>query len=92
MARLGHTDPKFTLRVYTHLMRRREGERERLKALVSGVEWAEKGRKSLQGAETDPEPAITEEAENPSNAGDSTDGRGWFRTSDLSRVRRALSH
>lgn len=36
MAQLGHTDPKFTLRVYTHVMRRDPAERERLKALVSG--------------------------------------------------------
>ena len=36
MGQLGHTDPKFTLRVYTHIMRRGKGERERLKALVEG--------------------------------------------------------
>ena len=36
MAALGHTDPKFTLRVYTHLMRRDATERARLKALVHG--------------------------------------------------------
>jgi len=36
MAQLGHTDPKFTLRVYTHMMRREPAERERLKALVYG--------------------------------------------------------
>lgn len=36
MAQLGHTDPKFTLRVYTHMMRRGPAERTRLKALVSG--------------------------------------------------------
>jgi integrase len=35
MAQLGHTDPKFTLRVYTHLMRRDPTERARLKALVN---------------------------------------------------------
>jgi integrase len=34
MAQLGHTDPKFTLRVYTHMMRRGPAERARLKALV----------------------------------------------------------
>jgi integrase len=34
MAALGHTDPKFTLRVYTHLMRRESAERARLKAFV----------------------------------------------------------
>lgn len=36
MAQLGHTDPKFTLRVYTHIMRRGTAERARLKALVTG--------------------------------------------------------
>lgn len=36
MAALGHTDPKFTLRVYTHLMRRDPAERARLNALVNG--------------------------------------------------------
>jgi len=36
MAQLGHTDPKFTLRVYTHMMRRGSAERARLKALVNG--------------------------------------------------------
>jgi integrase len=34
-SQLGHTDPAFTLRVYTHLMRRDPAEREKLKALVS---------------------------------------------------------
>jgi integrase len=37
MSQLGHTDPAFTLRVYTHAMRRGEGERERLRALVEGA-------------------------------------------------------
>ena len=36
MRQIGHTDPDFTLRVYSHLMSREPGERERLKALVSG--------------------------------------------------------
>ena len=47
MAQLGHTDPAFTLRVYTHVMRRAPGERERLRALVEGRDisatWAEPG-------------------------------------------------
>ncbi len=43
MAQLGHTDPAFTLRAYTHMMRRDPGERERLQALVSGTEWAPLG-------------------------------------------------
>lgn len=36
-------DPRFTLRVYTHLMSRREGERERLKELVEGADGAATG-------------------------------------------------
>ena len=36
MAQLGHAHPAFTLRVYTHLMRRGKEERARLKALVQG--------------------------------------------------------
>ncbi len=39
MAQLGHTDPAFTLRVYTHMMRRSSGEREQLQALVEGEQW-----------------------------------------------------
>lgn len=41
MAQLGHTDPKFTLRVYTHLMRRDPAERARLRALVEGERLSE---------------------------------------------------
>jgi len=44
MAQLGHTDPKFTLRVYTHLMRRGPAERARLRALVHGSEVAQQQR------------------------------------------------
>jgi integrase len=36
MGQLGHTDPAFTLRVYTHMMRRGGGEREQLRAVVDG--------------------------------------------------------
>jgi integrase len=40
---LGHTDPSFTLRVYAHEMARRDGERDRLRALVDGSDWAPAG-------------------------------------------------
>ena len=43
MGQLGHTDPAFTLRLYTHTMRREDGERSRLRALVDGVRWAPAG-------------------------------------------------
>jgi integrase len=45
MHQLGHTDPAFTLRVYSHTMRRSEEERERLKALVQGHVWAANGQR-----------------------------------------------
>ena len=41
---LGRTDPAFMLRTYAHMMRRDSGERERLRALVEGAEWAAMGR------------------------------------------------
>ena len=44
MQQLGHTDTAFTLRVYSHMMRRSEEERERLKALVEGHVWAVNGQ------------------------------------------------
>src|SRR3954449_6893298 len=44
MAQLGHTDPAFTLRVYAHAMRRGEGDKEALKALVDGRHWAPAAR------------------------------------------------
>lgn len=36
MAQLGHTDAAFTLRVYARVIRLRDGERDRLRALVEG--------------------------------------------------------
>jgi integrase len=59
MAQLGHTDPAFTLRVYTHMMRRDPGERERLRALVEGREWAPLGTSAAEPSERTPaeEPA-----------------------------------
>jgi integrase len=37
---LGHVDASCTLNVYAYEMRRRDGERERLRALVEGADWA----------------------------------------------------
>ncbi len=36
MGQLGHTDPNLTLRLYTHSMRREDGERQRLQDLITG--------------------------------------------------------
>ncbi len=48
LKQLGHTDPAFTLRVYAHLMRPSEDERERVKALVEGHDWAQIGHKTVE--------------------------------------------
>ncbi len=37
MEQLGHTDPEVTLGIYARVMRRSEGDRERLRALVDGA-------------------------------------------------------
>jgi integrase len=47
---LGHADPAFTLRVYSHVMRRSPEERERLKALVEGHDWSHIGHKTAESA------------------------------------------
>jgi integrase len=92
MAQLGHTDPGFTLRVYAHAMRRDDGDKERLRALVEGRDWAPMGT----GAASEPLQIEAHQDpgndEVPGNPGTSDDGRGGFRTCDLSRVKRALSH
>ena len=91
MDQIGHTDPKFTLKVYTHQMRRGEGEKEALRNLVEGRHWAPMGTGGLGRAPADAPTVLLGGGETPAGAGDSDDGRGWFRTSDLSRVKRALS-
>jgi conjugative relaxase-like TrwC/TraI family protein len=92
MAQLGHTDPAFTLRVYAHAMRRDEGDKERLKALVEGREWAPLATTGPDDRSPRAEEQSPENEETPAVAGVSEDGRGGFRTCDLSRVKRALSH
>ena len=88
MAQLGHTDPGFTLRVYAHAMRRDEDDKERLRALVEGRDWAPLGTDAAS------KPVQTEAHQDPgndeipANAGTSDDGRGGFRTCDLSRMKR----
>jgi hypothetical protein len=54
MQQLGHTDSKFMLRVYTHVMRRSEQEKAALKALVEGAEWAPLGTKTRTASQRRP--------------------------------------
>ena len=92
MQQLGHTDAAFTLRVYAHAMRRDEGAKERLRALVNGTDWALLGTGDPVKSGNAPQTNEPNNDESPADAGLSDDGRGGFRTCDLSRVKRALSH
>ena len=42
MAQMGHRTANLTLAIYARQMDRRDGEPERLKALVNGEEWAQR--------------------------------------------------
>ena len=54
--------------------------------------WAPMGTGDAAKANLGPSTDEPLNDETPAHAEVSTDGRGWFRTSDLSRVKRALSH
>lgn len=49
MGQLGHTDPAFSLRVYAHAMRHGGEEKDRLRGLVDGFHWAQKGTNAPDG-------------------------------------------
>ena len=92
MAQLGHSDAAFTLRVYAHAMRRDDGEKERLRALVEGRDWAQLGTNGAEAALAASSPKVPGTEGSSTSTGLAVDGRGGFRTCDLSRVKRALSH
>ena len=90
MQQMGHTDPKLALRIYAQAMRRGEEEKAALEALVQGIDWARLGTRRASAASRR-KSTETNGAKKPSRSRGSSSGRGWVRTSDLSRVRRALS-
>jgi hypothetical protein len=45
MAEMGHTSPALALTIYAQAMRRSEGKKARLRALVEGAEWANMGQR-----------------------------------------------
>jgi hypothetical protein len=47
---LGHTDPKFTLRVYAHAMRFSEEDRARLTTFAEGGFWHQLALAPLRGS------------------------------------------
>jgi integrase len=50
MAQMGHRRPNLTLAIYARQMDRRDGEPERLQALVEGREWAPMGTRPTKRA------------------------------------------
>jgi hypothetical protein len=69
-------------------MRRDEGDKERLKALVEGRDWAPMGTAGADERPEGPKHHVSGTEETPADAGAPEDGRGGFRTCDLSRVKR----
>ncbi len=79
MAQVGHADPKMTLSIYAQVMFRGEGEKERLEALVQGVELPEPGRPLGTGAQWTPSVAESDLPENDENPAISGVFGGWAR-------------
>jgi integrase len=69
MQQLGHTDPAFTLRVYSHMMRRSDEEREELKALVEGRVLAGNSRERTFPPLTAPPRTAADQQKSPALAG-----------------------
>ncbi len=92
MEQLGHTDARLTLGIYARTMRHGDEERERLRRLVETPVWAPLGTGAATSASRARRSKRPRPTKNPPRAAGSPHGHGWARTSDLSRVKRALSH
>jgi integrase len=82
MQQVGHADPKVTLSIYAQVMFRAQGERERLRALVEGVVWAEMGRNADLHPTTPGETEPPDPPEARMGAGVLEDAPGRIRTCD----------
>jgi len=91
MEQIGHTDARLTLGIYARSMRLSTADRASLIELVNGPGLGTKRHKTASGPPSKPIPRRPGSRRNIPHAATATDGRGWFRTSDLSRVKRALS-
>ena len=90
MAQMGHRNPTMTLGVYAREMRRRDGEHDRLRALVAGTHWAPIGH---QAGDREGETAATHQAqtqESPANTGLSGEADEGTRTLDLLHGKQTL--
>ena len=79
-----------TFRIYTHVMRLNEGDRERLRALVNGSVLALKGTGAPDKGSDSTSAKSLQDAENPADAGLARDSWGETRTPDLTIMSRAL--
>ena len=66
MSQLGHTHANMTLGIYAQVMQRKDGERERLKALVNGVDWVDEKAQTGTNADRSASKADSEREEIPS--------------------------
>jgi len=86
----GHADMAVTFRIYTHVMRLADGDRDRLQALVEGTHWAPMGT----GTATSSSQAFAEikpsNAKTPDRTGVFEGSWGETRTPDLTIMSRAL--
>src|SRR3954468_17700089 len=83
----GHADMSVTFRIYTHVMRLQPGDRERLRALVEGRDWAPMG---TGAGSSEPQQETADPPENektPDGAGAFEDSWGETRTPDLTIMR-----
>ena len=74
-AQIGHADPKFTLRVYTHAVKRRQrlqgAELEQFNRAVEWADWARTGTNGAEAAAHHPNEARSEQ-EKPRSSGASS--------------------
>lgn len=85
MRQIGHTDPQFTLRVYTHMMSLDASDRERLKALV-------RGERVIARSAPPPRPVDLAEYEAPIVAALAEYGGRAPRRQILAAVEEAMAH
>jgi hypothetical protein len=99
-SQVGHSDSKLTMDVYAQLLdRSKRAHGAAFDALVSDAQTTLYGAQNgdfspLFSPPSDfgPSADISAESEFGLDTGETRDGHGWFRTTDLSRVKRALSH
>ncbi len=89
MAQLGHSDPKVTLTIYSHVLERKRDHGERLDALVRGAEWAQTGTNPLSELPASEPATASEQEKTPPERGFRGVGRAGLEpaTSSLSSWR-----